>query len=128
MIKNYSDHAANERTFLAWLRTGLSIAAFGFVLQRFNLFLAEFARLMPQRSVPPGTIRRVLEPLGRYDGVVLSSIGVVILWIGAINFLRTAREIDRPEVTAASRSRTELILSGVLVLLASAFCAYLALQ
>jgi uncharacterized membrane protein YidH (DUF202 family) len=32
MIANYTDHAANERTFLAWIRTGLAVAAFGFFL------------------------------------------------------------------------------------------------
>ena len=32
MIPFYNDHAANERTFLAWIRTGLTIMAFGFVL------------------------------------------------------------------------------------------------
>jgi putative membrane protein len=32
MIAHYTDHAANERTFLAWIRTGLAVAAFGFFL------------------------------------------------------------------------------------------------
>jgi putative membrane protein len=27
MIRDYSDHAANERTFLAWLRTGIAVIA-----------------------------------------------------------------------------------------------------
>ena len=31
MIRGYSDHAANERTFLAWLRTSIAVIAFGFV-------------------------------------------------------------------------------------------------
>ena len=33
----YSDHAANERTFLAWVRTGIATIAFGFVVEKFNL-------------------------------------------------------------------------------------------
>lgn len=40
MIKNFSDHAANERTFLAWVRTGVAVIAFGFLVERFDLFLA----------------------------------------------------------------------------------------
>ena len=32
MIKSYTDHAANERTFLAWMRTGVAIIAFGFLI------------------------------------------------------------------------------------------------
>jgi hypothetical protein len=32
MITRYSDHAANERTFLAWVRTAIAMMAFGFVI------------------------------------------------------------------------------------------------
>ncbi len=39
MIQNFSDHAANERTFLAWVRTAIAIMAFGFLVARFNLIL-----------------------------------------------------------------------------------------
>ena len=40
MIRGYSDHAANERTFLAWLRTSIAVIAFGFVIERFGLFVS----------------------------------------------------------------------------------------
>ena len=39
--KKVSDHLANERTFLAWIRTGLATIAFGFVIERFGLALRE---------------------------------------------------------------------------------------
>ena len=39
MIERYSDHAANERTFLAWIRTAIAVMAFGFLVERFDLFL-----------------------------------------------------------------------------------------
>ncbi len=38
MITRYTDHAANERTFLAWIRTGLAVIAFGFFLVKLNVF------------------------------------------------------------------------------------------
>jgi len=34
MIPNYTDHAANERTFLAWVRTTISIVGFGLAASR----------------------------------------------------------------------------------------------
>jgi putative membrane protein len=34
----YTDHAVNERTFLAWVRTAVAVAAFGGILARFDLF------------------------------------------------------------------------------------------
>src|SRR5580700_6934667 len=43
MIRGYSDHAANERTFLAWVRTGPAVIAFGFVIEKFNLFVLAIA-------------------------------------------------------------------------------------
>ncbi|HEX7199053.1 MAG TPA: DUF202 domain-containing protein [Dongiaceae bacterium] len=43
MISGYTDHAANERTFLAWIRTGVAVIAFGFVIEKFNLFLLTLA-------------------------------------------------------------------------------------
>ena len=43
MIRGYSDHAANERTLLAWVRTGIAVIAFGFVIEKFNLFVLTIA-------------------------------------------------------------------------------------
>ena len=35
MIRNFSDHAATERTFLAWVSTATAVMAFGFLVKRF---------------------------------------------------------------------------------------------
>jgi hypothetical protein len=43
MIRDYADHAANERTFLTWLRTGIAVVAFGFVIEKFDLFVLTLA-------------------------------------------------------------------------------------
>ena len=45
MIRDYADHAANERTFLAWLRTGIAVVAFGFLIEKFDLFALTMAGL-----------------------------------------------------------------------------------
>jgi uncharacterized membrane protein YidH (DUF202 family) len=42
MIKRYSDHAANERTFLAWVRTAIAVMAFGFLIERFDKPVSTF--------------------------------------------------------------------------------------
>jgi putative membrane protein len=36
-------YMAAERTFLAWIRTGIAFMGFGFVVARFGLFLREIA-------------------------------------------------------------------------------------
>ncbi|HXA70641.1 MAG TPA: DUF202 domain-containing protein, partial [Stellaceae bacterium] len=53
MIKNFSDHAANERTFLAWVRTAIAVMAFGFLIERFDLFLQIAAPSLAGRTLSP---------------------------------------------------------------------------
>jgi putative membrane protein len=53
MIERYSDHAANERTFLAWVRPAIAIMAFGFLVEKFDLFVSIAAREMADKAVAP---------------------------------------------------------------------------
>jgi putative membrane protein len=55
MIKNFTDHAANERTFLAWVRTAIAVMAFGFLIERFDLFL---------HAITPSSAGRNLSAVG----------------------------------------------------------------
>ena len=50
MIRNFAEHSANERTYLAWVRTGIAVTAFGFVLEKFNLFNTRAGRERPGGS------------------------------------------------------------------------------
>ena len=53
MIKRYSDHAANERTFLAWVRTAIAVMAFGFLIERFDLFMKFAVPQAAQQQIAP---------------------------------------------------------------------------
>ncbi|MFZ1887771.1 MAG: DUF202 domain-containing protein [Candidatus Binataceae bacterium] len=66
-----SDYLAAERTFLAWIRTGLALMGFGFVVARFGLFLREIA--MTTHAHP-------LEPTGMslWGGIALLLSGVAV--------------------------------------------------
>jgi putative membrane protein len=48
---NASDHLANERTFLAWIRTSIGIMAFGFVVVKFSLFVKQVSMLVGKTGV-----------------------------------------------------------------------------
>ena len=45
-VGDVKDHMANERTFLAWIRTSIGIMAFGFVVEKFALFIDKLSYLM----------------------------------------------------------------------------------
>ncbi len=125
MISGYSDHAANERTFLAWVRTGIAVMAFGFVIEKFNLFmltLAGTALDAEQRARLAGLVGRV----GRYDGLALIFSGVGLVVLATVRFMRTTRLLDDAQAHPAQSVRTEVVLSAWLVLLIAAYGVYLA--
>jgi putative membrane protein len=51
VIRNFTDHSANERTFLAWVRTAITVMAFGFLVERFDLFLVLAAPSLAARTL-----------------------------------------------------------------------------
>jgi putative membrane protein len=126
VIRSYSDHAANERTFLAWVRTGIAVIAFGFVVERFNLFLRSLA-VVAAGDATPRLPLRLLGPLGRGEGVVLIVGGTLLIAMATVRFVRTTRLIDDPGIHAASSVRAELILSAALLVVLAGFSIYLLL-
>jgi len=127
MIRAYSDHAANERTFLAWVRTGIAVIAFGFVIERFNLFLTAVAISAPIEAAERTRIERLSGPLGRYDGLALIVAGLAIILLAALRFLRTGRLIDDAATHTAESLRAELVLSAAIIVVVAAFSAFLVL-
>ena len=92
MIRGYSDHAANERTFLAWVRTGIAVIAFGFVIEKFNLFVLTIASSTSAEVAHRLQFERLSGPLGRYGGLALI-IGGLALIVAANRALRPHRAI-----------------------------------
>ena len=124
MISGYSDHAANERTFLAWVRTGIAVIAFGFVIEKFNLFVLAVANADAGRRL---LLERLSGPLGRYDGLVLVLVGLALIVIAATRFVRTGRLLADQKIHSAGTIRTELLLSAVFALIVAGFSAFLVL-
>lgn len=87
MIKRHSDHAANERTFLAWVRTAIAVMAFGFVIEKFDLFLqASVSQRQPQLNPNGSTFANAAA-------LAFIAIGVAMMIISGFRFARTAREV-----------------------------------
>jgi inner membrane protein YidH len=127
MIRGYSDHAANERTFLAWVRTGIAVIAFGFVVEKFNLFVLTMASVGSLGAADRLQLERASGPLGRYDGLALVIIGLALIAVAAFRFVRTGRRLDDPETHLAGSLRAELIVSSLLALIVAGISAWLVL-
>ena len=120
MIQRYSDHAANERTFLAWVRTSIAIMAFGFLVEKFDLFLA-FA----YKSRAGRTSSAIGQIIGDGAGLLLILLGGAVMVLATIRFRKTAWDIDRSETLSGSGTRLDLVLAGLLTLLGAALFVYL---
>jgi putative membrane protein len=121
MIKRYSDHAANERTFLAWVRTAIAVMAFGFVIERFDLFLQVAApQLALKQAAPHG------QMIANMAGLAFIGIGVVMIVIAGIRFRKTAKDIETDDTVPSPGERSDMALAVLLVLLGLALFLYLA--
>ncbi len=119
MSDGYANHAANERTFLAWLRSGLAVTSFGLLLARLNLLVAGSAASAQAQS---GSSVHVLDPFYRYDALALAGLGILMILLGAIRFVRTTFEINHPTSKAVSTWRLELSVAAAVSLLVATYC------
>jgi putative membrane protein len=126
MIEKYSDHAANERTFLAWVRTGIATIAFGFVVEKFNLFVRTMAEANSANGVRLH-LERFSGAFSHYDGLALIIIGMAIIILSLFRFVRTSRMIDDQKVHSAGGIKVELVLAVVLGLIVMSMTAYFSL-
>ena len=86
---NTTDHLANERTFLAWMRTCIGIMAFGFVVVKFSLFVKRIALLFGKTNLnPPAT-----HGLSAVVGIVLVLIGTITLIFSYARYRQSERQI-----------------------------------
>lgn len=120
MINRYGDHAANERTFLAWVRTAVAIMAFGFAIERFDLFL--------QRAAPQPALEQFAphgQAVGNAAGLAFILLGVALIAIAAFRFMRTSKEIDAEETLPSPGKRFDFALAGLIGLLGVALFLYM---
>lgn len=106
---------ANERTLLAWVRTGLGIMAFGFVVARLGLWL---------RTLQPGTQTGGGSVI---VGVVVVLLGTSTLITGAVRFVRSHRAIVRHEAHVPG-TLPGVVLAAALAAAGVVLAAYLALR
>jgi len=115
-----SDYLAEERTFLAWIRTGLSLMGFGFVVARFGLFLQELQ--LVQRTLPPQS-----HQFSLWFGIVLILSGVAVNIYAARRHAQFGTHFASIELDFHRSAKRVAIAALLLALIGLAMAAYLAL-
>jgi putative membrane protein len=102
-------HLANERTFLAWIRTSIAIMAFGFVVERFSLFVRQLPFYLGRTAIPPAAGPSAVL------GIIIVGLGALM---GVLAFLRyriVQRQIEE-DTFEPSRLLTVLLMLSLLAI------------
>ena len=112
------DALAAERTFLAWIRTGLALMGFGFVVARFGLFLQQL-QVIEQTPSPPA------YGLSLWFGTALMLLGVLVQLLSVWHHLRLMRELARGGPVPIRPSIQAVLIALFLAFLGLAMASYL---
>jgi len=115
-----SDYLAAERTLLAWIRTGLALMGFGFVVARFGLFLQELQVVQHTQSAQS-------FGFSLWFGTALIAVGVIMNVFAGWRHAKLVRELDRGDTARAGSSRQAVAIAFFLALVGLAMAIYLVL-
>jgi inner membrane protein YidH len=110
---------AAERTLLAWLRTGLALMGFGFVVARFGIFLRELAAAHQATTSTHGWSLGI--------GTALVALGVVMTLFAALEHWQIISRLNRGEPYVAPRWSFGLLVAALLAFIGIGMVAYLLL-
>ena len=104
-----SEHLANERTILAWIRTAIAVMTLGVAINRFSLFLVEFSHAVPGFKTGHHMRNVRAEELG----IGLVVLGVAMMVGASWHYLHVANAIDDGTYRPA---RLKIVMTSIVVL------------
>ncbi len=113
-----SDYLVAERTLLAWIRTGLALMGFGFVVARFGLFLQ-------QLQIMQRTPMETSYGLSLWFGTALIAVGVIVNLFAGWQHLRLVRELDHGTASRSHSSTQAVLIAFFLALVGLTMAIYL---
>jgi putative membrane protein len=108
-IDRQREHQANERTFLAWVRTSIALIGFGFALARFGLFLRQLSFTLTQQETSQDTIFNS-ENLG----ISLVIFGIITIALATWRYNKVFWQIERGNYQP--NRLTVWVMAGVVIL------------
>lgn len=111
---------AAERTFLAWIRTGLGLMGVGFAVARFGLFLR-------QMRTSDGHQTLHATGLSLWSGVAIVALGVIVLISSISQHVTLVKELSSGAWTPGRLSRNAVLLAALLAVIGIGMALYLVL-
>jgi putative membrane protein len=111
-----SDHLANERTFLAWIRTSIAIMGFGFVVVKFALFIKQLSLVLTtKQTVLPG------KGYSTQIGILLVAGGAFMAMYSYLRYRNTEKQLlnhaYKPSVLPALILTVGIVIVGALLVI-----------
>ena len=115
-VANPSDHLANERTFLAWIRTSIAIMGFGFVVVKFALFIKQISLVLTtKQTVLPG------KGYSTQIGILLVAVGAFMAMYSYLRYRTTKKQLMikayKPSVLPALILTIGIVIVGTLLVI-----------
>ena len=113
---------ANERTFLAWIRTNIGIIAFGFVIERFGLFIKRMDLFLGK-----GTIQNPLLAHGHSEivGMLIVGFGTIMSLLAYLNFKNAEKQIVQRTATYVPSGKIYFLLIVAIITIGIFLIVYL---
>ena len=112
------DYLAAERTFLAWIRTGLALMGFGFVVARFGLFLQALHITEPR-------LQTGANGPSVWFGTALIVLGVLVNLFSAWRHVHLVRKLNQGDVSSQGPSSLGIAVALILAIVGLAMAVYL---
>jgi putative membrane protein len=90
------EHLANERTFLAWIRTSIALMGLGFVIVKFGIFLKEVALILEDLNIT------ISEGFSAVVGTGMVAMGVILAFFAFFQYKKVETQINRQNYKSSS--------------------------
>ena len=122
MIKRFTDHSANERTYLAWIRTAIAIMAFGFLVEKFDIFIHYIGHALNS------TIAFKPSQSAELAGIIMFLVSIAMIVGASMRFFYFKRSIESEEVIPFVAKRPNLLLSLLMIFIGLFLLVYMGHQ
>jgi uncharacterized membrane protein YidH (DUF202 family) len=120
-VRSPNDHMANERTFLAWIRTSIGLMAFGFVVEKFAFFMKKLP-LFLGKSIAEESSASSLGYSSIF-GIALVAFGTFMGVLAFVRYKKVEREID--DDTYRPSLLLDILLTSLIVAMGTFFVIYM---